>query len=121
MKSLRVGVIGVGSMGKNHARVCSVLPNVDLTAVVDINKEAAEVCAKQYNTAAFCDYKDLYGKVDAAIVVSPTKYHHQIAKDLLEHDIHVLVEKPITVSVEEADELIELAAEKKLTFQVGHL
>lgn len=121
MKSLSVAVIGLGSMGKNHARVCASLPETELRAVADINEEAAETASERYGAESFGDYRELYGRVEAAIVVSPTKLHYEITKDLLEHNIHVLVEKPITVSSKEADTLVKIAEERGLTLQVGHL
>ena len=120
-KPIGVAVVGVGSMGKNHARVFSEIPNVKLVGLSDINEETAREYAKKFNTEYFKDYKDLFGKIDAVCLAVPTSLHHRMAMDFLNHGIHVFVEKPITNMLFEAKEIVDLAKEKDLVLQVGHL
>ena len=121
MNKIRTAVIGVGYLGRFHAQKYAALPKSDLVAVADASEENANRVAEECNTTAVTDYKELFGKVDAVSIVVPTQLHHQVAKDCLENGIHVLLEKPITVTVEEADELIAIAKAKNLVLQVGHL
>lgn len=121
MSKLKTAVIGVGYLGKFHADKYAALNNSELLAVVDVDIDAAQVIAEKHSVAALSDYKSLLGKVDAVSIAAPTTLHHKIARDFLEHNAHVLIEKPITVSVAEADELIELARANNLLIQVGHL
>jgi len=118
---IRVGVVGVGNMGRNHARVYSELKDVRLVGVADKNEQLGREVAGKFNTAFFSDYKDLMGKVDAINVVVPTKLHYTVVRDFLENGVDVLVEKPITSGLEEADKLIKLANAKKRILQVGHI
>ena len=118
---IKIGVIGIGSMGKNHTRVCSELENVELVGVADVNKETAKNIAKRFDTKAFFDYRELLPKIDAAIVATPTVTHHKIAMDLLNDGKHVLVEKPICDSVEKAAELVKKAEIDDLVLAVGHI
>ncbi|OIO54056.1 MAG: UDP-N-acetyl-D-glucosamine dehydrogenase [Alphaproteobacteria bacterium CG_4_10_14_0_2_um_filter_63_37] len=118
---LRTAVIGVGYLGRFHAQKYAAIDEAELVAVVDINPESAQRVAAECDTAALYDYRDLFGKVDAVSVVVPTQLHHQVAKDCLEQGIHVLLEKPMTVTVAEADELIAIARAKGLVLQIGHL
>lgn len=121
MNKLKVGVVGVGHLGSIHAKVYSKLDNVKLVGVCDCNIEKALEVGKKYRTASYADYEDLFGKVDAVSIAVPTSLHYNIAKDFLSHDIHVLVEKPVTKTLSEADELIEIAGQRKLVLQVGHV
>jgi predicted dehydrogenase len=118
---MRVAVIGVGHVGKHHARVYAELPNVELVGVVDIVKSRADETAALSKTASFTDYRELFGKVDAASLSVPTIDHAWIGADLLEHGIDVLVEKPIASSIEQARTLIDAAALNKRVLQVGHV
>jgi predicted dehydrogenase len=118
---MRVAVIGVGHVGKHHARVYAELPNVELVGVVDIVKSRADETAALSKTASFTDYRELFGKVDAASLAVPTIDHAWIGADLLEHGIDVLVEKPIASSAEQARTLIDAAALNKRILQVGHV
>lgn len=117
----RVAVIGVGYFGKLHAEKYAESPGADLVAVCDIVPERAATAATRYATEAELDYRQLFGRVDAVSVVVPTKVHHLITKDFLEQGIHVLVEKPISSTLDEADDLIRIAAANDLVLQVGHL
>ncbi len=121
MKNIRAGVIGVGYLGRFHAEKYAGLPNVNLVGVVDADQERAAQIAEKFNTRAFTDPSQLIGQVDAVSVVVPTALHYRIAKPFLEQGIHVLLEKPVTVTIEQADELIDLAARKGLILQVGHI
>ena len=121
MDKIRMAVIGVGHLGSFHTKVYSRLDNVKLVGVCDCNLERAIEIGKRYKTASYSDYEDLFDKVDAASIAVPTSLHYNIAKDFLNHNIHVLIEKPITKTLSEADELIEIAKERKLILQVGHI
>jgi predicted dehydrogenase len=121
MQRLRVAVIGTGYLGEFHAQKYAQLDSVELVAIVDINIERAESIAKALNTKALADYKELVGKVDAVSIVTPTTTHFSIGQFFLNHGIHVLMEKPITTTVQEADILIDLAKAKHCVLQVGYL
>lgn len=121
MKPLRVGVAGVGYLGRFHAEKYERMNGVELVGVVDIIPERAEAAAKQYGTAPYTDYRDLIGQVDAMSVVVPTPMHFPVSRDFLENDVDVLVEKPMTETLEEADELIKIADSRGPIIQVGHL
>lgn len=118
---LKAAVIGVGHLGKFHAQKYAQSDECDLIAVVDSDQQAANAIAEQYNCEAVTDYTTLLDKVDIVSLVVPTSLHFDIAKDLLEHKIHVLIEKPITETVEEAETLIAIAKQHDLTLQVGHI
>ena len=121
MSKLKTAVIGVGYLGKFHAEKYATLDNCELLAVVDVDTDAAHAVANKHGVKALTDYKNLLGKVDAVSIAAPTTLHHKIARDFLEHNTHVLIEKPIAVTVAEADDLIELASSNNLLIQVGHL
>lgn len=119
--AIKTAVIGAGHLGQFHIQKYAALANCELVAVVDSDLARAQSLAAQYHTTALTDYRQLFGKVDAVSIVVPTSLHHAIARDFLANGIHVLVEKPITVTTEEADELIALCAQNQLVLQVGHL
>ncbi|MEW8147890.1 MAG: Gfo/Idh/MocA family oxidoreductase [Candidatus Thiodiazotropha endolucinida] len=121
MDKIRTAVIGVGYLGRYHAQKYAALDDSELVAVVDIDPDTAANVAKECNTEALSDYHELLNKVDAVSIVVPTQLHHQVAKEFLDSGIHVLLEKPITVTVAEADALIEIARRKQRVLQVGHL
>ncbi|MFC1811260.1 Gfo/Idh/MocA family oxidoreductase [Thermodesulfobacteriota bacterium] len=121
MKKIRVGVIGVGYLGTFHAQKYAEMEEVDLVGVVDINRRQTEKVAAKLSTIPYQDYRDLMGKVDAVSIVVPTPAHFAISKDFLENDVDVLIEKPMTTTTEEADELIRIAASRSVIIQVGHL
>lgn len=120
-KKIRAGVVGVGYLGKFHAQKYAMLENVKFVGIVDVNRSQADEVAKDTGARAFYDYRELFGKVDAVSIVVPTHLHHAIALDFLQNGIDVLIEKPITTTVEEADELIATADARDLIIQVGHL
>ncbi|MGR9115856.1 MAG: Gfo/Idh/MocA family oxidoreductase [Gammaproteobacteria bacterium] len=121
MKKLKCAVVGTGYLGKFHAEKYASLPDCELVAVVDINEVAAKEVAQKHGAVALSDYQPLLGEVDAVSIVVPTTLHHAVSKDFLNNGAHVLVEKPITVTVAEADELIDIAKRKNVILQVGHL
>jgi len=121
MKKLRVGVVGVGHIGGNHARIYAELPQAEFIAIFDIDPvRAAEIAAK-YKAKAARSLKEFAGMVDAASVATPTSAHFSVARDLLVRGKHLLIEKPITENTADARELAQLAAEKRLVLQVGHV
>jgi predicted dehydrogenase len=121
MNKLRVGVVGAGYLGRFHAEKYARMDNVELVGVVDIDKFQAEEVAGRFNTKAYLHHKHLFGKVDAVSIVVPTPAHFSVAKDFLENNIDVLIEKPMSETTEQADELIDFAKSRNLIIQVGHL
>jgi predicted dehydrogenase len=121
MKKLRVGVVGVGHIGSNHARIYAELAHAEFVAVFDIEPaRAAEIEAK-YKAKAAGSLDEFAEMVDAASVATPTSAHFSVARDLLARGKHLLIEKPITENTADARELARLAAEKRLVLQVGHV
>ena len=118
---LRTAVIGAGHLGRFHARVHAEIPDIDLRYVVDIDPARAADVAATYGGEARTDPRRVLGEVDAVSVVTPTVTHHAIARDFLDAGVSVLVEKPMTVTVQEADELIGLAEDRGAKLQVGHI
>lgn len=121
MNKLRVGVVGAGYLGRFHAEKYARMDDVELVGVVDIDKSQAEEVAGRFNTKAYLHHEYLFGKVDAVSIVVPTPAHFSVAKDFLENNIDVLIEKPMSETTEQADELIRFAKSKSLIIQVGHL
>jgi len=121
LANTRVGVIGTGYLGQYHAEKYAALDGVDLVGVVDIDAGRAADVAFRTNTQAFTDLSDLVGRVDAVSIVTPTPLHFEIGQAMLNAGIHVLIEKPICTSLEEARILIDLAESRNLILQVGHL
>ncbi|MDR3306391.1 MAG: Gfo/Idh/MocA family oxidoreductase [Endomicrobium sp.] len=119
--SIRTAVIGVGSLGRHHARILGERHDSKLEFVVDADAERAEKIAKANKTNYLTDFNELVGDVDAAVISVPTPYHYQVAKPLLQSGVHCLVEKPFTLNVAEAEELIEIAKSRNLVLQVGHV
>ena len=120
-EKLRVGVIGTGYLGKFHAEKYARMNDVELVGVVDIDKSQVRQVADRYATKAYTNHLDILEQVDAVSVVVPTPFHFAVSKDFLAHDIDVLIEKPMTTTIQEADELIEFAESRDLIIQVGHL
>jgi predicted dehydrogenase len=121
MKNLRVGVVGVGHIGSNHARIYSELAKADLVAILDIDPARADEIGGKYKTKVAASLNELADMVDAASIATPTSAHFSIARDLLAQGKHLLIEKPITEKTSDARELAEMAAEKGLVLQVGHV
>ncbi len=120
-KPLRTAVIGVGYLGRFHAQKYRTLPGSTLVAVVDASAEAAGNVAQELGVEALTDYRQLFDRVDAVSIVVPTPLHFDVAAAFLERGIHVLVEKPITETIEQAQRLIALAKQHGCVLQVGHL
>jgi predicted dehydrogenase len=120
-KPVRVAVIGCGKLGTRHAEVYSKMSGIELVGVCDIHPEKAQEAAKRCNTRAFGDYRELLKLVDAASIVVPSQKHFQLSKDFIEHKVDLLIEKPITTTLEDADALLALAASHKTLIQVGHI
>ena len=118
---VRAAVVGAGHMGQYHTLVYAELWDVDLVGVVDIDFERARRVAAQYDTLAFSDHRELIGRVDVASVSVPTDAHFAVAKDLLEAGVSVLVEKPMTPTLEEARELFRIARASTAVLHVGHV
>jgi predicted dehydrogenase len=118
---LRVGVVGTGALGSHHARVVAGLTEAKLTSVYDLDPARAKAVGEPFGAPAAKDLEDLIGQVDAAVVAVPTVAHAEVATRLLRAGKHVLVEKPITSTLEEGEALVALAAEKGLVLQVGHV
>lgn len=121
MKKIRVGVIGTGYLGGFHAEKYAGIADAELVGVADPDEARAGQIAEKLNARAYSDYEKLFGQVDAVSIAAPTVHHYKIAALCLQRGIHTLIEKPITVTLEQADELIELAEEKGLVLQVGHI
>jgi len=121
MSKIKAGVIGVGHIGKNHARIAAELSDTEFAAVYDNNRAAAEEIARQYHTRAASSLEEFAGLVDAATVATPTPTHYEIGKFLLERGKHLLIEKPIAENTAHAKELADLARQQGLVLQVGHV
>lgn len=121
MTKLNTAVIGVGYLGKFHAQKYASLDDSKLIAVCDTNKTIAKEIADEHGVDVYDDYHQLVGKVDAVSIVVPTQKHYEVAKFFLENNIHVLLEKPITSTVEQAQELVAIAKQHNLKFAIGHL
>ena len=121
MNRLRVAVVGVGYLGVHHARIYAEMPEVDLVGVVDSDRDRAQAVAEQNGCLAFSQVSELEGRIDAASVVTPTVTHFAIADALLKQGVHLLLEKPITATLSEADALIAAADRAGVVLQVGHV
>ncbi len=118
---VKVGVIGVGYLGRFHAQKYAAMDDVELVGVADAGPERARQIAEECATRPFTDYRDLAAQVDAVSIAVPTSLHHEVAKYCLQQSVDVMVEKPITTTLTEADNLIELARKQQRILQVGHL
>jgi len=121
VNKIKVGVIGVGYFGQFHAEKYAHINDVELVGVVDVDISRARDIAKRYQTQSFFHHADLFNKVQAVSIAVPTPFHYPMTKDFFLQGVDVLLEKPISSTLEEADELIGLAQSKGLIFQVGHL
>lgn len=117
---MKIAVVGVGHLGRHHARILSDLPGVTLAAVVDVNHPRAEEIAAERRAKAFGDWREILSAVDAVTIAAPTQAHLEIAEAFLEQGVHVLVEKPMTATTADADRLIDLAARRGIVLAVGH-
>ncbi len=121
MEKLKVGVVGVGYFGWFHVEKYAKIPHVELVGVADINEARAKEVADHFSTRPFVDYRDLFDKIQAVSVAVPTLIHYQVARDFIDHGIDVLLEKPMTTSLREAEALVETAESQKRILQIGHL
>lgn len=121
MHQIKCAVIGVGYLGRFHAQKYHMLESSKLVAVCDVNHQISQRVADELHVPAYTNYRDLFGKVDAVSIAATTNEHYAIAKACLEQGIHVLIEKPITETVAQAQELIALAKKHNVKLQVGHL
>lgn len=121
MKRIKAGVLGVGKMGEYHVGVLSENRDVDLVAISDSSEERGRVISERYEVPFISDLKEMLQQVDIVVVAVPTKLHYQIAKEVLNAGVHVLLEKPCTDNLAQARELFELADSKKLILHIGHV
>jgi len=117
---VRLGIIGLGHMGGYHANACTLIPNIELVGIADISTETWSK-VKIKNIIKTGDYRKWIDKVDAAIIAVPTEFHYDIAKDCLNRGKHILLEKPLTKTIEQARELFRIAKQKNLSLHVGHV
>ena len=118
---VKVGVLGVGALGRHHARLYGQCPNADLVGVYDVNEETANRVAAELGTSAFSDPMALADEVSGLSIAVPTHLHHEVALELLARGKHLLIEKPITETVAQARELLAAASARNLIVQVGHV
>lgn len=118
---LRVGVVGVGYLGRFHARIYASMPDVELVGVADVNDDAAREVAEQCGCAAYTDAGELLDKVEAVSIVVPTSQHLEVARPFLERGVHMLMEKPLAPTYEKSLAIVEFAERAGVVFQVGHL
>ncbi len=118
---LKIGVIGVGNMGQHHTRVLSLLKDVELVGVADVNVERGLDIASKYRVRFFENYEEMLPYVEAVCIAAPTKLHYKVGLDCLKKGVHVLIEKPIAASIAEAESLVNAAADTNCILQVGHI
>ncbi|HEY64431.1 MAG TPA: Gfo/Idh/MocA family oxidoreductase [Caldilineae bacterium] len=123
MEIIQAAVIGVGVMGRNHARILAQMEDVNLAAVADVSLEIAEPVARTYKAHAYADYREMLDRerLDIVTVAVPTRAHRQVTGDVIAHGLHVFVEKPLAASVREGQELIDAARDQGVTLAVGHV
>jgi predicted dehydrogenase len=118
--TLRLGVVGVGHLGRHHVRILATLPGVSLAGIADANAARAQDVAAAHGTTPFTDWRQLLGQVDAVTIATPTESHAQVASAFIDAGVHVLVEKPLTRTLAEADALLAAARDRGVTLAVGH-
>lgn len=121
MRMIRVGVIGVGAMGQHHARVYSAMNGVKFVGVSDLDEKRSKDIASKYNIDSYSDYRVLLGNVDAVSIAVPTSFHEGVALDAIENGCHVLIEKPISNTLESAKRMIVAANDRNVKLMVGHI
>ncbi|MFZ1292238.1 MAG: Gfo/Idh/MocA family oxidoreductase [Melioribacteraceae bacterium] len=121
MKSLKVGILGTGHLGKIHTKLIKEVPRVNLVGVYDLNNEAAKIVAKEFNTNCFNTLDEFLSSIEAVSIVATTSAHYELIKKAFVKNVHVFVEKPITSTIPQAEEVVKLAEEKNLKLQVGHI
>ena len=121
MEKLKIGVIGTGHLGKLHTKMFTEIENCELVGIYDSNSEQAKNVSEEFKVESLNSADELLGKVDAVSIAAITSAHHEIAKKCFEKGIHVFVEKPITATIPQAEELVKISNDKKLNLQVGHI
>jgi predicted dehydrogenase len=121
MSRLRLAVVGVGHLGKEHARILAGMPDVELAGVVDARASQAEAVAQRCGTRAWTHHQPLLDRLDGAVIATPTAHHHAVAVDFLRRGIGLLIEKPLAAELSQADELAALAGQQQALLQVGHI
>src|SRR3989338_81208 len=122
MKKLNLAIVGIGHLGSRHLKVCceGLSSKINVVGICDLDKKRTLKFCEHYKVPYIKDYKELVGKIDAVNVCVPTTNHFEVAKFFLENKIHTFIEKPITSTLKEADQLIEIAQKNNLKLQVGH-
>ncbi len=121
MEKLKVGIVGTGHLGKLHAKMFTAIPNSGLTGVYDVNQLQSKAVSEEFGTEVFNNLPDLLKEVDAVSIAATTSAHYELAKECLNAGKHTFIEKPITTTIPQAEELVKLAADKNLNLQVGHI
>jgi len=121
MDKIRIGVVGIGHLGNFHLQKYQKLENVKIVGVADVDRSKADKAAAAFGCTVFADHRELVEHVDAGSVAVPTQAHHAVARDFLAAGKDVLMEKPFTATLEEADDLIKLSAAQDLVLQVGFI
>jgi predicted dehydrogenase len=121
MNPLRVAVIGAGHLGRIHARLAAALEEIELVAVADPIESSRNSVAHEAGTRGIADYRDLIGEIEAAIIATPTTYHHAVGMELLAAGVPLLIEKPLALTATQCNDLVALARQKGVTLQVGHV
>ena len=121
MNNVRLAVIGAGHLGKIHTRLAQQLEGVEFVGVVEPHDESRCAIAEEHDILACAHHDDIIDRIDAAVIAAPTKFHHSVAMDLIEAGKHVLIEKPITVTLDEADDIVRAAEQHNVVAAVGHV
>ena len=121
MEKLKVGIAGTGHLGKLHAKMFTAIPNCKLCGVFDINQLQSKTVSEEFGTEVFSNLKDLLNEVDAVSIAATTSAHYDLAKECLREGKHIFIEKPITATISQAEEIVKLAGEKNINLQVGHI
>jgi predicted dehydrogenase len=121
MNKLKVGVIGTGHLGKLHIKMFKSIENCELVCIYDANPEQAKVVSEEFNIRSTPSLQELLKQVDAVSIAATTTAHYELAKKCFESGVHVFIEKPITTTIKEAEELVEISEKKNLNLQVGHI
>ncbi len=121
MEKLNIGIVGTGHLGKLHAKMFTSIPNCKLTGVYDINQLQSKLVSEEFGTEVYNNLQDLLKEVDAVSIAATTSAHYDLAKECLNAGKPLFIEKPITATIPQAEELVKLAADKKLNLQVGHI
>jgi len=120
-QKIRIGVVGVGHLGQTHARLLRQIETADLAGVYDIDRTKSQGISKELNTKAYDSVEDMMDEVEAVSVVTPTSFHQEIAGKFMKSGKHCFIEKPVSSTIEEAENICKLAKEKKVKVQVGHI